>query len=209
MQPYFIPYAGYFRLFLNTDLFVIYDCVQFPRRGWVHRNRLPNANGEPGWLTLPLAHCPVETPIAALEFAPNAENSILERLGRFPCIDQEFPLFAAIKQINENPTKYIYKLLEISCKTLHLPFNVTRSSELRIPPEIKGRDRILEICRRFGATKYINAPGGRTLYDPNDFRRRGIFLSFLPDYTGNKLSILYRLCKEPPQSIRHEICKNC
>jgi hypothetical protein len=40
MQPYFIPYAGYFRLFAASDLFVIYDCVQFPRRGWVQRNRL-------------------------------------------------------------------------------------------------------------------------------------------------------------------------
>ena len=40
MQPYFIPYAGYFRLFAASDLFVIYDCVQFPRRGWVHRNKL-------------------------------------------------------------------------------------------------------------------------------------------------------------------------
>ena len=53
MQPYFVPYAGYFRLFAATDLFVIYDCVQFPRRGWVHRNQLPGANGQPNWLTLP------------------------------------------------------------------------------------------------------------------------------------------------------------
>jgi hypothetical protein len=47
MQPYFIPYAGYFRLFAATDLFVIYDCVQFARRGWVHRNRLPDGAGAP------------------------------------------------------------------------------------------------------------------------------------------------------------------
>ena len=42
MQPYFLPYAGYFRLFSHTDLFIIYDCVQFIRRGWIHRNRFPN-----------------------------------------------------------------------------------------------------------------------------------------------------------------------
>ena len=54
MQPYFIPYAGYFRLFAASDLFVIYDCVQFPRRGWVHRNRLLDRSGKLRWLTLPL-----------------------------------------------------------------------------------------------------------------------------------------------------------
>ena len=40
MQPYFIPYAGYFRLFTGADLFVVCDDVQFPRRGWLHRNKL-------------------------------------------------------------------------------------------------------------------------------------------------------------------------
>ena len=54
MQPYFAPYAGYFRLLATTDLFVVYDCVQFPRRGWVHRNQLPDAAGKLDWLTLPL-----------------------------------------------------------------------------------------------------------------------------------------------------------
>ena len=29
MQPYFMPYAGYFRLFAAADLFVALDCVQF------------------------------------------------------------------------------------------------------------------------------------------------------------------------------------
>jgi hypothetical protein len=33
MQPYFMPYAGYFRLFAAADVFVLFDCVQFPRRG--------------------------------------------------------------------------------------------------------------------------------------------------------------------------------
>jgi hypothetical protein len=46
MQPYFIPYAGYFRLFAATDLFVIYDCVQFPRRGWCTAPLLGHRTGE-------------------------------------------------------------------------------------------------------------------------------------------------------------------
>ena len=58
MQPYFIPYAGYFRLFQSVDLFVVYDCIQFARRGYVHRNQLPNFTDELSWITLPLAKAP-------------------------------------------------------------------------------------------------------------------------------------------------------
>ena len=42
MQPYLFPYAGYFRLLSQVDEFVIYDCVQFPRRGRVHRTEVPD-----------------------------------------------------------------------------------------------------------------------------------------------------------------------
>ena len=62
MQPYFVPHAGYFRLFAASDLFVVFDCVQFPRRGWVHRNRLPDAQGRARWLTLPLSKALVTPP---------------------------------------------------------------------------------------------------------------------------------------------------
>jgi hypothetical protein len=41
MQPYFFPYAGYFRLLQAADHFVLLDCVQFPRRGRVHRTQVP------------------------------------------------------------------------------------------------------------------------------------------------------------------------
>jgi len=68
MQPYFNPYAGYFRLLAAADLFVNYDCVQFPRRGWVYRNRLPDSNGAAGWLTLPLEKAPRSATFGDLRF---------------------------------------------------------------------------------------------------------------------------------------------
>ena len=85
MQPYFIPYAGYFRLFAASDLFVIYDCVQFPRQGWVHRNRLVDTSGKERWLTLPLAKAPQQVLIRDLRFAPNAESEFLDRLTALGC----------------------------------------------------------------------------------------------------------------------------
>src|SRR5436189_2877402 len=89
MQPYFMPYAGYFRLFAASDLFVIYDCVQFPRRGWVHRNRLLDAAGQERWLTLPLAKAPRDVKIQDLCFSRRADEVLHDRLRRVPLLAAE------------------------------------------------------------------------------------------------------------------------
>ena len=83
MQPYFIPYTGYFRLLSETDQFVIYDCVQFQRRGWLHRNKLSDKNGTLQWLTLPLEKAPQSLIIRDLKLVSDAEAEIAHRLEKF------------------------------------------------------------------------------------------------------------------------------
>ena len=51
MQPYFLPFAGYFRLMCDVDVFVLLDDVQFRKGGWIHRNRLRTRTGDLSWLT--------------------------------------------------------------------------------------------------------------------------------------------------------------
>ena len=70
-----LPTAKYFRL-AEADVVCILDCVQFPRRGWVHRNRLPGVAGHAHWLTLPLAKGPINVRIADLRFAEDAEAAL-------------------------------------------------------------------------------------------------------------------------------------
>src|SRR5438552_4363447 len=173
MQPYFLPYAGYFRLFAASDLFVIYDCVQFPRRGWVHRNLLVDASGAERWLTLPLEKAPQSVLIRDLRFPPNAAEIFAERLRPFPLVAGDpasvEPLLAALFDIKGTPLDYIERLLALTARYCRLPWNIVRSSTLNVPAELRGQDRILEIARRLGAQRYVNAPGGRALYDAAAF----------------------------------------
>src|ERR1700739_884476 len=83
MQPFFLPYGGYFRLFAASDLFVIYDCVQFPRRGWVHRNKLVDAQGLDRWVTLSLDRAPRHVLIRELRFPRDASELLAARLRPF------------------------------------------------------------------------------------------------------------------------------
>jgi hypothetical protein len=209
MQPYFIPYAGYFRLFAASNLFVIYDNVQFPRRGWVHRNRLIDQSGRERWLTLPLQKAARDTLICDLQFATDASAMLEERLRPFGpfCTRRSNvePILDALRDVRSTPVDYIERLLKEIAGYLGLPWNVMRSSSVAVSPELRGQDRILAIVRRLGARSYVNAPGGRDLYDHQRFADAGIELRFLPDHQGPKASILSRLMVEDRVSLSTEI----
>src|SRR5437868_13460953 len=53
MQPYFLPYIGYFQLIESVDLFVIYDNIKYTKKGWINRNRFLR-NGADVVFTVPL-----------------------------------------------------------------------------------------------------------------------------------------------------------
>lgn len=201
MQPYFLPYAGYFRLFAATDLFVVLDDVQNIRRGYLHRNKLLNRAGKPEWITLPIKPCPRDTVIKDLEFSDNQEELWKKQLKKFSMFDgEEFPL-------SGTPSKFITKSLQGICEQLDIPCHIEYASELDLLPHgLKAQDRILEICNYFHATEYVNAPGGKNLYDFNTFRIHGIELKFLLDWQGSFLSILQHI-EEP--GLREQIVSQC
>lgn len=181
MQPYFFPYAGYFRLMAQSDLFVILDDVQFPRRGRVHRCELAPGS----WLPLPLARAARDTRINRLAWAPDARASLDARLAQAG-IDRAVPsplrahLFAPLPPVPD----FLEQGLRLVTGMLDLPVRFLRSSALGLPAGLRGQDRILAILSALGASHYINAPGGRDLYQPNAFAARGIRLEFLPPYRG-------------------------
>jgi hypothetical protein len=208
MQPYFLPYAGYFRLIAQTDIFVIYDCVQFPRRGWVHRNKLVDAQGQEEWLTLPLSAAPQDTLIRDLAFPEDAASALAERLRPFPVAARagaHTPLLDRVRRVEGRPVDYISRLLEETTSLLGLPGNLVRSSSLEVPADFRGQARILEIARRLGATRYLNAPGGRDLYEARAFADAGIELRFLKPWAGLGGSILQRLADDDLPALAHQV----
>jgi WbqC-like protein family len=208
MQPYFAPYAGYFRLFTAADLFVVYDCVQFPRRGWVHRNRLPNAIGEAKWLTLHLEKAPVEATIQDLRLAGDAPGRLATEVRRFPSLAKNTTLQTLLQQ-HLAPTMrvvdYLEALLGSFREMLGLGVASVRSSSLAIDPSLRGQDRILAIVQRVGGNRYVNAPGGRALYDTEHFARAGVTLEFLKPWSGSNWSVLHELATRPARAVADDI----
>lgn len=213
MQPAFIPPASYFRLFAATDLFVILDDVQFNRRWYTHRQKLTNLSGEKEWLTLPIKKTSRDnTMIKDLEWAEDATEKWRKQVRKFPALDNggksylSAGMFCAVQF--EYPVLAIDTFLRLACEKLVIPHLKYYSSEISFDKSLRGKDRIIAICKKLGATEYVNSPGGHELYDEAEFSEEGIKLTFLPEWKGSYDSVVERLNNESPQDIHKEIYAN-
>jgi WbqC-like protein family len=175
----------------------------------VHRNRLIDNHGVERWLTLPLEKAPRDVLIRDLRFPPNAAQILAERLRHFPLGAKHLAsieeLLASLRDVRGTPLDYIELLLERTVAYCGLPWNVMRSSTLNVGADVHGQDRILEIARRVGARRYVNASGGRDLYTAEAFAAEGIELRFLPDYVGPLSSILTRILREDRDELAQDL----
>lgn len=211
MQPYLLPYLGYFRLMVDVDALVLGDVQQFPRRGWVHRNRLQDDRDQPGWLTLPLAPQPLGTRIADIRFADGAKPTLARNMARFRACrspnEITAPLVAALTALDGTPMEMIRNLLRQVAEALGLTAPLLLQSEFHDPATtgLRPTEQIAEICRALNARDYVNAPGGRALYDAAEFARHGLRLLFHDPYPGPMGSILQRMADEPLIDLRRDL----
>ena len=141
MQPYLWPYAGYFRLFAATDLFVIYDDVQYLRQGWIHRNKLTKRDGTKDWINLPLKKMPQSSKINETEWADDYHISWRKQTKKFPILEGvELPTWS--------PLMFIVNTLLNACTELKIPLNVKMASTIPTPDDLRGKDRILVISAK-------------------------------------------------------------
>ncbi len=190
MQPYLFPYLGYLGLMAHVDTFVVLDCVQFTRRGRIHRTQVPGPNGTERWLTLPLARAPQSVRIADLRFHADAPHLWQMRLAMHDWTQDVVPsaLNEAIQDllvIRRAPVcDFLVDQLVFLRDAFGLTCEIVRSSDCAIDPMLRGADRLIALARTHGACRYVNAPGGRSLYSAAQFAPHGIELTFLPDYAG-------------------------
>jgi hypothetical protein len=185
MQPYFIPYLGYFQLIAAVGTFVIYDDVQYIQRGWINRNRLLN-QGQPQYVTIPLSKASQNKRICDLSIAQTGQwqkktlHTIRAAYGRAPHFTEVLPLCETIVGHAEpGLVGFLEHSLTQLCSALGISTRFVRASNLPAVDQFRGAARILAICKQLGATTYINPIGGTALYSPGDFLQEGIRLQFL------------------------------
>lgn len=185
MQPYFFPYIGYWQLINAVDKFVIYDDVNFINRGWINRNNVL-INGGKKLINLRMHNASQNKLINEIEvlgdniFNNKLLKSIESNYKKAPCFSEAYQTIERIINQNEkNLAKYLEFQIRQVCDYLSIDTEIVVSSSIKKDNELKGQDKIIEICKVLGAEEYINAIGGQKLYSNEDFAAHGIELKFL------------------------------
>ena len=189
MQPYFLPYVGYFQLMHACKQFVLYDDVTFITRGWINRNRLLD-NGKASYFTLPLEKSSQNRLICKHKISSAADRwkrKFVKRIDHLYCKAPYYevvaPLMAKIVHHSSNDlVEYLRHSLEAINDYLNLSVTIKLSSAIGCDADIGCDARIVSMCKTLGATVYLNLPGGRDLYNVDDFANNGIRLEFLEFY---------------------------
>lgn len=184
MQPYFLPYIGYFQLIAAVDVFVVYDNIKYTKRGWINRNRMLE-NGRDALFSLPLRSGSDALAVHQRELADSfCPDKLLARFaGAYRRAPEFPPTFRLLEEVlsfsDRNLFKFLHHALAATCAHLGLGTQIRVSSTLTIDQRLKAEDKVMAICREFGAETYVNAIGGQGLYARAAFAEQGVELSFL------------------------------
>ena len=186
MQPYIFPYLGYFQLIDAVDIFVFYDDVNFIKKGWINRNRI-FMNDSEFLFTVPLKKASQNKLIKdiALFDEEGWKKDFLVTLkhayAQAPYYDQ---VLDVVDRVFSKPLSNIAELAAqsiievVNYLEMEVEFQFSSKQHSKIQAELAA-DRLIEITKHCQATTYVNASGGRNLYQKDYFQEHDIQLLFV------------------------------
>jgi hypothetical protein len=188
MQPYFLPYLGYWQLINSVDKFVIYDDVNYIKGGWINRNRYLY-NGEAKVFNIIMKNSSSFKKINEIELmgSQGNYNPMKKLYSTFEMAYRKAPYFNDISillknilEFNENNlANFIGYSMKCICEYLGIKTELIMSSDIKKEENLVREKRVMDICKKLGADIYINPIGGIELYDKKDFLQNNLKLYFI------------------------------
>jgi len=184
MQPYILPYIGYFQLIASVDKFVIYDNIKYTKKGWINRNRMLQ-NGTDKVFSIPLANGSdsldiVNRQLSSVFSRDKLLNQFRGNYAKAPYFKEVWPTIESIISFqDDNLFLYIKNSITAVCDYLDINSEILVSSSIDADHELDGEDRVVSICHKMEAATYINPIGGVELYSKEYFSKAGLELQFL------------------------------
>jgi hypothetical protein len=186
MQPYFFPYIGYFQLINSVDKFIIYDNIQYTKKGWINRNRIL-VNKKDQLITLPVRKDSDYLNIVERELSESwgkdknkMLNVIKSSYNKAPYFQETFELISKYLNDSEvNLFKFIYNGIILINDYLEIKTPIVISSTINIDHTLKSQDKVLSLCKKQNSNIYINSIGGIELYNKETFKKNNIELNFI------------------------------
>lgn len=180
LQPGYLPWLGFFDQMRRADVFVYYDDVQFDRGGWRNRNRVKSTTGEPHWLTVPVRVSSLKQRINETEidnrqpWARKHIGTVRQFYAKAPFVKRYLPQLEEVLagRIWESVVDLDEAVVGTMCRWLGLERPTVRSSALGIEGE--RSQRLLDVCRHFGARRYLSGNAARSYLDVELFAQAGV-----------------------------------
>ena len=195
-QPYFFPNIGYFYLLKRSSTHVFLDNVRMRKKSFITRNNLGSLSRS---ITMPISNLSQNRNIN--EHFIHDKNIFYEKFFYTIKLSyKDYEYFSDLVNILDSLSILVRDVNGVSqfnqisttqiCKDLEIDVVFKRSSDLQMSETYKQALLLIEICKIFGFSNYINLEGGKDLYDEDIFRKHGInlefcnnqsLMSFLPD----------------------------
>ncbi|HVI25748.1 MAG TPA: WbqC family protein [Xanthomonadaceae bacterium] len=183
LQSNYIPWKGYFDIIAAVDEFVVYDCVQYTKNDWRNRNQIKTAQGKT-WLTIPvrqreLAQTVEETEIADPRCLRRHWTTFRQAYAKAPhlrhCAALVEDLFLAEppRLLAEANLGFIRRI----CEGLGIDTRISNVHDYA--PSGDRNERLVDLCRKAGATSYLSGPAARSYLDESLFAAAGIRVEWM------------------------------
>lgn len=179
MQPYFLPYIGYWQLIRYVDIFIIFDDVNYIKKGYVDRNVVLGRNGLCS-LKIKVIRASQNRLINELQIDAD-QSHLWEKIKNcYPRRSLESEAGILLKSIIDNKelnlARYLEQSIRAITKYLEIDTQIMRSSD--IPSDSSGKNKIIPLVNHVRGKTYVNLPGGRNLYTEDMFVENQIALEF-------------------------------
>jgi hypothetical protein len=220
VQSSYIPWKGYFDLIRASDEFILLDDVQFTKRDWRSRNQIKTRQGLM-WLTIPVrtkglyTQLIQDTHVTDGRWAAKHWATIQASYARSPFFSWIAEVLAPVyRDLATEPrvSGINHRLTLALCRLLGITTPITWSTDYGAPAG--KNERLLELCRKAGATRYLSGPSARGYVDEPMFAAAGITVEFA-DYSGypeypqpyppfeHAVSVVDLLCCTGPEAPRY------
>jgi hypothetical protein len=213
---------GYLQLIKQSDLFILFDDIQYIRHGWINRNRILKPVNNWQYIIAPLQKHEQKSPIKDIQVVMGDawKTKILRQLEHYkniaPFYKKTMILVEECLNYEENSITYLnaFYLTQI-CNYINLPLNLKISSDenFNYNNVNNAGEWALRICEQLNGSTYLNPISGKELFDPQKFFQSKIQLNFLKSgdisygqsrnkYIEPNLSIIDVLMFNSPEQIQ-------
>ena len=187
MQPFFLPWAGYFNLISDSDHFVFLTDAEYQKGSWHNRNNIL-VQGNKSWITCPIQRDGLHTPLDKVRLQDDDRwrikltRTLEQNYKKSPFfIDLECVLDAILESNGLSLVELNIKLIKLIAASLGLVTQFSESRDLNIG--LDRSNKLHEIVRVNNCGRYLSPLGAKDyLYEDNVLPSATISLDF-QDFT--------------------------